>query len=343
MAAVWTAALAALLHAALAAGFAVVPLSPRHHLSTRVAATAKGREPEQWQRGEGEAWSRSPRQGQGQHKRREQLQHPEGSWRCPSCHNMNWPQRVLCNRCGGPQDVEVGQPEASTAGLVADVMAAARRGNGKKAAELLAALPSAMANGQGNGQTSGVPTPTQRSELRSIRNKVLTALSQKSGKDMSGLVLQLFEEEDEVLWGRRTAYTWSAAFQACASSPKERWRDALRLLDNMGAADDDADADDDGVDVAAVLAAKKGKGEAGGGEAEQEVGNAVALFGPVRVRANEFHIGLAMKTLLGAGKTKEVRFELGPGFGQGWVKEKLNLLFITLTLTLTLALTLASP
>ena len=114
-------------------------------------------------------------------------------------------------------------------------------------------------------------------------------------------------------WATHKVTRFSGAMSACETG--QQWRDALRLLDKMGAADDDADADDDGVDVAAALAAKKGKGEGGEGEAEQEVGNAVALFGPVRVRANEYHIGLAMKTLLGAGKTKEVWFELGPGLG----------------------------
>ena len=145
------AVLVALLHAALAAGFVAVPLAPARHRSTRlVAAASKGREPDRWQQGDdgsksGARGRASPRlQGQPQ-------QHPEGSWRCPSCGNVNWPQRALCNRCGGPKDGAegLGQPDgaASTAALVADVMAAARRGNGKKAAELLAALPSAMADG----------------------------------------------------------------------------------------------------------------------------------------------------------------------------------------------------
>eukprot|EP01007_Sphenomonas_quadrangularis_P001706 NODE_2756_length_545_cov_190.610887_g2372_i0.p3 GENE.NODE_2756_length_545_cov_190.610887_g2372_i0~~NODE_2756_length_545_cov_190.610887_g2372_i0.p3 ORF type:complete len:63 (-),score=1.70 NODE_2756_length_545_cov_190.610887_g2372_i0:236-424(-) len=33
-----------------------------------------------------------------------QLPHPEGSWRCPRCGNVNWPVRATCNKrfCGEP-------------------------------------------------------------------------------------------------------------------------------------------------------------------------------------------------------------------------------------------------
>lgn len=29
--------------------------------------------------------------------------HPDGSWTCPSCGNVNWPRRTNCNRCGRPK------------------------------------------------------------------------------------------------------------------------------------------------------------------------------------------------------------------------------------------------
>ena len=29
-----------------------------------------------------------------------QQEHPAGSWVCSSCHNVNWPKRTSCNRCG---------------------------------------------------------------------------------------------------------------------------------------------------------------------------------------------------------------------------------------------------
>lgn len=38
--------------------------------------------------------------GQQQHQQQQQQQHPEGSWVCPGCNNVNWPQRTVCNKKG---------------------------------------------------------------------------------------------------------------------------------------------------------------------------------------------------------------------------------------------------
>ena len=168
-----------------------------------------------------------------------------------------------------------------------------------------------------------VPTPAQRSELRSVRNKVMTSLSRNKGSDL--LVLRLFDEEEDpavqALWGRRTAYTWSAALQACASSPNERWGDALRLLDRMGGGGVD---DGDGVEsvepgvgsgsrTTEAAEAPTSQSEAPfsapatatRGSATYDSPPQLALFGPVHVRANEYHVGIAMKCLLSAGRTEE--------------------------------------
>ena len=41
--------------------------------------------------------------------------HPEGSWKCPYCANINWPQRTVCNkqecRQPRPSDAEMAQIE----------------------------------------------------------------------------------------------------------------------------------------------------------------------------------------------------------------------------------------
>merc|ERR1712146_148590 len=43
--------------------------------------------------------------------------HPEGSWTCASCNNVNWPKRTTCNNkaCGPPKEVANITPVAADA------------------------------------------------------------------------------------------------------------------------------------------------------------------------------------------------------------------------------------
>lgn len=90
-------------------------------------------------------------------KKVKQQDHPEGSWVCTHCQNVNWPKRTSCNKsgCNMPKDADASHPEGSWACNSCQNINWPKRTQCKRCRTPRVGAPQGQGSGAGGGHPSG--------------------------------------------------------------------------------------------------------------------------------------------------------------------------------------------